>query len=73
MKKVYLNNMKYRYDVYQIVDLFISFNKFSIISDDEDCDYKVIINLDSNTIEVESMKNKKIFVRNSKALSLIQI
>lgn len=66
MKKVYLNNMKYRYDVYQIVDLFISFNKFSIISDDEDCDYKVIINLDSNTVEVESIKSKEIFNMDSK-------
>lgn len=56
--KVYLNNMNFRYEVYQIVNIF--YNLYDIeFTQDEKCDLSVKI-IDSNRLSIEKINEKEI-------------
>lgn len=59
--KIKLNNMKYRYDVYQIINLFYGF--YSIDFVEADWDYKVEIS--EETVVIENIDNYKEFILDS--------
>ena len=41
--KIYLNDLKYRYDVYQMFNIFYTFKEFKFVNEDEERDYDVFI------------------------------
>lgn len=48
--KIYLNDLKYRYDVYQMFNIFYTFKELKFVEEDEERDYDVTIAEDKVTV-----------------------
>lgn len=57
MVKIVLNNEKFRYDIYQIVNLYYGFQDIKFVDDDGD----FYINIDENSIEIKGRTLEKTY------------
>lgn len=53
--KIYLNDLKYRYDVYQMFNIFYTFKELKFVNEDEERDYDVFIS--ENMVKISDGDN----------------
>ncbi|EIF6155876.1 coproporphyrinogen III oxidase [Clostridium perfringens] len=53
--KIYLNDLKYRYDVYQMFNIFYTFKELKFVNEDEERDYDVFIS--ENMVKISEGDN----------------
>lgn len=53
--KIYLNDLKYRYDVYQMFNIFYTFKELKFVNEDEERDYDVFIS--ENMVKISDKEN----------------
>ena len=53
--KIYLNDLKYRYDVYQMFNIFYTFKELKFVNEDEERDYNVFIS--ENMVKISEGDN----------------
>ena len=61
MIKVNLNNLQYRYDVYQIINLFFNLEDIDFVENEAD----IYVFIDNNTINVSNKTNKYEFIKDN--------
>lgn len=57
--KIKLNDLKYRYDIFQMFNIFYTFSEIKFLEDDEDVDYKINLTNDEMSITYCSNGHKE--------------